>query len=102
MRRSNTFDIGYRKDTSFCYIAPLATTPYKTTKKLTARGGRKQHATRREGAHVQPAPSLSGPSILQQTQLSNAFTARAPAAAPFVGQGVLRVGRAGVFWCTTD
>ena len=34
---------GYRKDTSFCYIARLATTPYTTTKKLTARGGRTQH-----------------------------------------------------------
>ena len=29
--------------TSFCYIAGLATTPYTTTKKLTARGGRTQH-----------------------------------------------------------
>ena len=40
---------GYRKDTSFCYIARLATTPYTTTKKLTARGGAHSTYPRREG-----------------------------------------------------
>ncbi len=79
---------GYRKDTSFCYIARLATTPYTTTKKLTARGGRTQHVT---------APG--GGARAASTRLDRTSTMRAVFAAPSFGRGCCAAarGKRGVF-----
>ena len=79
---------GYRKDTSFCYIVRLATTPYTTTKKLTARGGRTQHVT---------APG--GGARAASTRLDRTSTMRAVFAAPSFGRGCCAAarGKRGVF-----
>ena len=77
---------GYRKDTSFCYIARLATTPYTTTKKLTARGGRTQHVT---------APG--GGARAASTRLDRTSTMRAVFAAPSFGRCAAARGKRGVF-----
>lgn len=80
---------GYRKDTSFCYIARLATTPYITTKKLTARGGRTQQVS---------APG--GGARAASTRLDRTSTTHAVFTAPSLWRGVvrLRVVSAGCFW----
>lgn len=88
-------ETGNRKDTSFCYIASLATTPYTTTKKFIARGGCKQHANAPGGAQVLSAALLSGSSVLQTAAI--APMVRVPTATrPWCAVRV-REGKAGVF-----
>lgn len=79
---------GYRKDTSFCYIAGLATTPYTTSKKLTARAGRTQHVI---------APG--GGARAASTRLDRTSTTHAVFTAPSFGRGCCAAarGKRGVF-----
>ena len=70
------------------YIARLATTPYTTTKKLTARGGRTQHGS---------APG--GGARAASTRLDRTSTTHAVFAAPSLGRGCCAAarGKRGVF-----